>query len=107
MQQAHLVAQELRQENSIAHILSVCEYGYRKTDDMRVVLQEWRAKCISLAQRLEKTEAEIPNPRPQDVEEIKQLESQVSTDERLAGRKKGLGQKTGLNHFLVFRKTRT
>ena len=46
-------------------------------------------------------------PFPQDVEEIKQLESQVSTDERLAGRKKGLGQKTGLNPFLVFRKTRT
>jgi hypothetical protein len=38
---------------------------------------EWRAKCISLAQRLAKTEAEIPNPRAQDVEQIKELESQV------------------------------
>jgi hypothetical protein len=50
---------------------------------MFVAPQEWRAKCISLAQRLEKTEAEIPNPRPQDVEQIKQLESQVRPNERL------------------------
>ena len=38
---------------------------------------EWRAKCISLAQRLERTEAEIPNPRAQDVAQIKDLEGQV------------------------------
>ena len=38
---------------------------------------EWRAKCISLAQRLAKTESEIANPRPQDVQQIKALESQV------------------------------
>ena len=31
---------------------------------------EWRAKCISLAQRLDKTEKELEYARPQDIESI-------------------------------------
>ena len=40
-------------------------------------LREWRAKCISLAQRLEKAEGDLGMPRPADVEKIRQLEGQV------------------------------
>ena len=40
-------------------------------------IREWKAKCIALAQRLERVETELAVPRPADVEKIRQLEGQV------------------------------
>jgi hypothetical protein len=40
-------------------------------------IREWRAKCIALAQRLERAETDLGMPRPADVEKIRQLEGQV------------------------------